>query len=66
MFCFEITAEMLVSLGFVSDSGGFMLNGIFIWNESGSWRAQISGLNRVIRSRSDFLALMVLSETEVA
>lgn len=66
MCCFEITAELLISLGFTPDSGGFMLNGIFVWPADGAWRAQISNLNRVIKSRADFLALVTLADTELA
>jgi hypothetical protein len=62
---FEITAELLISLGFSPVNGGFMLNGVFVWQAAGSWRAQISGLNRVLRSRGDFLALVQLTETEL-
>ena len=63
--CFEITAELLISLGFTPDSGGYMLNGEFVWHEAGTWRHGSSGLPRVIKSNADLLAVVELAETEI-
>lgn len=63
--CFEITAELLISLGFIPDSGGYTLNKVHIWKQSGTWRAGVSGLHRIIKTRADFLAFVQISETEI-